>query len=195
MPRPSPLISLALATVALAASLPALAQAPASAPPATIPASRGTTLSGAAIVLPDAVKGKVGVLIVGFTRPSQVRLQAWAKKIAVDYPPSAGVVYFEIPVLASAPKLMRGILEGQMKISVTTAEEQSHFLPLLDNEQPWLAVTHYAVPDDAYILLIDGAGVVHWQTEGPITDANFAELKKNIALLKSPPAPMHDNQP
>lgn len=189
-----PFNSLALATLALAVSFPASAQT-AAAPPATIPPSRGVTLSNAAVTLPDAVKGKVGVLIVGFTRPSQKQLQLWAKRLAADYPPSAGVAYFEIPILASAPKLMRGIIEGQMKISVTTTEEQSHFLPLLDNEQAWIAVTHYSKPDDAYVLLIDGTGVVHWQTSGPVTDANFAELKKNIAQLKSPPAPMHDNQP
>jgi hypothetical protein len=194
MPRSLPHASLALATLTLAASSFAPAQTPAPAPPATIPISRGTTLSGAAVALPDAVKGKVGVLVLGFTRPSQKQIQLWGKRLAAGYPPSSGVVFFEVPIIASAPKLMRPVIVGQMKWSVSAAE-MAWFLPLTDDEQPWLAVTHYAQPDDAYILLIDGAGVVHWQTEGPVTDANFAELKKNIAQLKSPPAPMHDNQP
>lgn len=200
MPRCALSLPIFLAAVALTICLPASAQppaptaTPAPAPPATIPASRGVTLSNAAIALPDAVKGKVGVLIVGFTRPSQKQIQPWGARLAAAYPPSSGVVFFELPVIASAPRLMRPVIVSQMKWSVSAAE-MAYFLPLTDNEQAWIAVAHYSKPDDAYVLLIDGAGVVHWQTSGPVTDANFAEIQKNIALLKSPPAPMHDNQP
>jgi hypothetical protein len=187
MTRPSSLLPTSLA-ITLAASLCSFAQAPAaSQAPAAIPASRGTTLSGATIVLPDALKGKVGVLVVGFTRPSQAPIQAWGKRLAVDYPPSTGVVYFEIPMLASAPRLLHGIIAGQMKWGVSAAE-QAHFLPLTDNEQAWLAVAHYAKPDDAYVLLIAGDGSVRWQTEGPVTDTNFAELKHKIAEMQAPHA-------
>jgi hypothetical protein len=52
---------------------------------------------------------------------------------------------------------------------------------MTQNEAGWLAATHYVQGDDAYVLLIGGDGVVRWQTQGPATDASFAELKRKIA--------------
>jgi hypothetical protein len=158
----------------------ALAQAP----EVTIPASRGTTLTGIPVVLPDAVKGKVGVLVVGFTKDSKTPMQAWGKRLAVDYPATPGVVFYEIPVLASAPSLARLAIEEEMKMSMPAAE-RAHLLPLTQNEAGWLAVTHYVKGDDAYVLLIGGNGVVRWQTQGPVSDANYAELKSKIGEMQA----------
>jgi hypothetical protein len=148
-----------------------------------IPAMRGTTLTGALVVLPDAVKGKVGVLVVGFTKDSKGPIEAWGKRLAGDYPDASGVVYYELPVLASAPALVRVTIEEQMKLSLSAAERE-HFLPITQNEAGWLAAAHYVKGDDAYVLLIGGDGVVRWQTQGPVTDANYAQLKEKIAEMQ-----------
>jgi hypothetical protein len=149
----------------------------------TIPAAKGTTLAGIPVVLPGAVNGKVGVLVVGFTRPSQTQVQAWGKRLAMDYAASSGVVYYEMPVLASAPSLVRVTIEEEMKMSLPAAE-RAHFLPLTQNEAGWLAATHYVQGDDAYVLLIGGDGIVRWQTRGAVTDANYAELKGKIGEMQ-----------
>jgi hypothetical protein len=151
--------------------------------PATIPASHGTTLTGVEVVLPGAVKGKVGVLVVGFTKDSKAPVQAWGKRLAADYPDASGVVYYELPVLASAPALVRVTIEEQMKLSLSAAERE-HFLPITQNEAGWLTAAHYVKGDDAYVLLIGGDGVVRWQTQGPVTDANFEELRGKIAEMQ-----------
>jgi hypothetical protein len=152
--------------------------------PVAIPAAKGVTLTGIPVVLPDAVKGKVGVLVVGFTRPSQAQVQAWGKRLAADYPAASGVVYYEMPVLASAPLLVRPVIESEMKVTVSAAE-RAHFLPMTQNEAGWLSATHYVQGDDAYALLIGGDGVVRWQKQGPVTDANYAELKGKIAEMQA----------
>jgi hypothetical protein len=153
-------------------------------PATTIPTAKGTTLTGIPVVLPGSLKGKVGVLVVGFTRPSQAQVQAWGKRLAVDYAAASGVVYYEMPVLASAPSLARVTIEEEMKVSLPAAE-RAHFLPLTQNEAGWLAAAHYVQGDDAYVLLIGGDGVVRWQTQGPVTDANYAELKRKIAEMQA----------
>jgi hypothetical protein len=150
----------------------------------TVPAVRGTTLAGILVVLPGSLKGKVGVLVVGFTRPSQTQVQAWGKRLASDYIASSEVVYYEMPVLASAPSLARVTIEEGMKMSLSAAE-RAHFLPLTQNEAGWLAVTHYVQGDDAYVLLIEGDGIVRWQTRGAVTDANYAELKGKIGEMQA----------
>jgi hypothetical protein len=153
-------------------------------PSAAIPATRATTLTGALVVLPGSVKGKVGVMVVGFTKDSKAPIQAWGKRLAADYPDASGVVYYELPVLASAPALVRVTIEEQMKLSLSAAERE-HFLPITQNEAGWLAAAHYVKGDDAYVLLIGGDGAVRWQTQGPVTDANYAQLKGKIAEMQA----------
>jgi len=173
-------VSAAFAIAVLAVCPPSGAQSPV----ATIPASRGTTLTGALVVLPDAVKGKVGVLVVGFTKDSKGPIEAWGRRLAADYPDASSVVYYEMPVLASAPALVRVTIEEQMKMSLSTAERE-HFLPVTQNEAGWLAAVPYVKGDDAYVLLIGGDGAVRWQTRGPVTDAKYAELKGKIAEMQA----------
>jgi hypothetical protein len=146
----------------------------------TIPRSQGTTLAGTAVGLPDALKGKAGVLVVGFSHASQVQVAAWGKHLATDYGESQKVTFFEIPMLAGAPKMLRGMIVKSMGKSVPEAEKP-HFLPMMLGEPAWRAVAHYNKPDDAYVMLVDGAGEVHWQTEGDATDGAYSELKKNLA--------------
>jgi len=147
-----------------------------------IPKTQGTTLSGTAVALPDALKGKVGVLVVGFSHASQGQVAAWGKRLTAEYGQSAGVMYFEVPMLAGAPKMLRGMIVKSMGKSVPEAE-RPHFLPMMEGEAAWRAVAHYDKPDDAYVLLVDSTGMVHWQTEGDATDSAYAGLKQQVETL------------
>jgi hypothetical protein len=62
-----------------------------------IPEVHGTSLSNAAVNLPEALKGKVGVLVLGFSRDSREADSAWGKRLAADYRESPTVVYYEMP--------------------------------------------------------------------------------------------------
>jgi hypothetical protein len=163
--------------VAAAAML--LVPAAAQGPLPRIPAAHGITLAGASVALPEAVKGKMGVLVVGFSKASQQQVTAWGRRLAADYRQSNDVAYFEIPMLGGAPKLLRGIIVREMGSSVPD-RERPHFLPIAEDEAAWRAVTHYSKPDDAYVLLIDSDGVVKWQTEGDASDAAYGELKRRL---------------
>lgn len=148
----------------------------------SIPKAQGTTHPGASVLLPDALKGRPGVLVVGFNSASQGPVSSWGRRLAADYGPSAGATYFEVAMLAGAPGILRGMIEKKIGASLPEAE-RAHFLPLTENEAGWRAAAHYAKPDEAYLLLVDGAGVVRWQTQGDATDAAYAELKKKLEEL------------
>jgi ATP10 protein len=148
----------------------------------TIPKSQGTTLAGTAVVLPDALKGKAGVLVVGFSHASQGQVATWTRLLEADYGKSNDVAYFALPMLAGAPKMLRGMIKKSMASSVPFAE-RPHFLPVTEGEPAWRATAHYDKPDDAYVLLVDNTGTVHWQTEGEATDMAYAEMKKNLRVM------------
>lgn len=155
---------------------------PGAAAQSAIPKAQGTTLAGTTVALPDVLKGKVGVLVVGFSHASQGQVAAWGKRLAADYGSAAGVAYYEVPMLAGAPKMVRGMIVKSMGKAVPDAEKP-HFLPLMEDEAGWRAVAHYAKPDDAYVLLVDGGGTVKWQTEGDASDAAYGALDRQVGEL------------
>jgi hypothetical protein len=151
-------------------------------PDTHIPASHGTTLTGTTMSLPEALKGKVGVLVVGFSHASQGEVSSWGRLLQADYGKSDDVVYFELPMLAAAPKILRGMIVKKMGSAMPFAEKE-HFVPLMEGEPAWRGVARYDKPDDAYVMLVDDQGLVLWQTEGEATDAAWGELKKRLAKV------------
>jgi hypothetical protein len=146
---------------------------------AKIPVAHGTSLAGTAVVLPDALKGKMCVLVLGFSHGSQEQVANWGRLITADYGQAQGLVYFEIPMLGGAPKMIRGMIIKSMGSSVPAAE-RPHFIPLTEDDKPWRAVAHYDKANDAYVLLVDGDGIVLWQTQGDPTDAAYFAFKKKL---------------
>jgi hypothetical protein len=151
---------------------------------ARIPQTHGTSLAGTSITLPDDLRGKVGVLVLGFSKSSGDVCKGWGRRLMESYRDSPEVTYYQMPVLESVPKLIRGMVVKSMKSGVPAAE-QTHFLPVFSDEASWRKIAHYGNTDDAYILVVDGDGKVLWETSGKVTDTGFAALKKEIGTARS----------
>jgi hypothetical protein len=175
----APIAVVALAAGASAAHRQTIDGSEPGASQARIPAVHGTALSGDAVILPDDLKGNLGVLVLGFSQGSREAVAGWGRRLAANYRDSPAVVYYEMPMLAGAPKLLRGMITRSMKSSAPE-RELPHFLPILDNEPAWRAIAHYSKPDDPYVVLVDGQGMVLWETEGAATDAAYAELQRKL---------------
>jgi hypothetical protein len=150
---------------------------------ARIPSFQGTTFAGQTVSLPQQLKGGVGVLVLGFSKSSGDVCKGWGQRLAESYRDSHDVTYFQMPVLESVPKLIRGMMMRSIKSGVPEAE-QPHFLLVFSNEAEWRTIVRYANPDDAYILVVDGQGIVRWQTSGKVTDAGFAALKQQVETVR-----------
>jgi hypothetical protein len=150
-----------------------------------IPEVHGTSFANQAVNLPDDLQDKAaGILVLGFSRGSRDAVTGWAQKIAGDYRTSNVVAYYELPVVASVPGFLRGILLRSIRSS---APERAHkrIVPITDHEEGWRALVHYGVADDAYLLVVDRRGDVVWQTQGQPTDAAYAALKQRVEALKT----------
>ncbi len=149
-----------------------------------IPDVRGTSFSGQAVNLPTDLKGRVGVLVVGFSQGSRDAVKDWGVRLSADYEGSAAVVFYEMPVLAGVPRLLRGYVTGKIKDSVSE-RGRPHFVPILQDEAGWRTVTGYSGGDDAYVVVMDGAGVVRWQTHERVTDKTYFKLQRAVEGLRS----------
>ena len=150
-----------------------------------IPNLSGTTFAGAKVRLPDALAGKAGVLVVGFSQGSRDEVTVWGKRLAEDYFDSPAVVFYAMPVLAGAPGFMRGFIAGRIKAAVSE-RGRVHFLPIYEDEAGWRAACAYSPThaDDAYVLLVDSSGQVVWKTQGPASDAVYEALRGKLEALR-----------
>jgi hypothetical protein len=149
---------------------------------AHIPAVRATSFSNEQVSLPEGLRGKVGVLVLGFSQGSRESTTAWGKRLAAEYRDSSTVTYYEMPVLEAVPKMIRGFVINQIKSSVSE-RERPRFVVVLENERAWQAVVHYKEPDDAYVLVVDEQGAVRWQAHGTATDAAYGAMKQQVEAL------------
>lgn len=148
-----------------------------------IPPVHGSVLSGEKVNLPEALKGKVGVLVLGFSRASGDVVAAWGKKLFREYNGSDAVAYFEMSELESVPGILRGFVMKKISESMPDVAK-SHFLPVLDHEKEWKAVAGFKASDDAYVLVVDDTGTLRGRVQGIATDANVAEVKRQVDAIR-----------
>ena len=106
---------------------------------------------------------------------------------ATDFQSEAHVTYYQLPVLQGAPSFVRPMILRGMRKDLP-AEQQAHFIPILDHEDEWKKLVNFSAPDDAYILLTDPHGHVAWQTHGPLTDSSYDALKSALCKLLTSPS-------
>jgi len=147
-----------------------------------LPQTTAETLSGKQLVLPDAVHGKVTVLIVGFTRKSSTASRAWGERLAKDYGSDNRLATYQLAVLEDVPKFIRGFVAGGIRESVPKGM-QDKFLLLYQQEKAWKAFVGFEGPDEAYLLLLDSSGNLAWRTHGVFSEIEYSALREHVDRL------------
>ena len=137
-----------------------------------LPAIQGETLAGKKVELPGAF-GAQAVVIVGFTHASQKQTKEWGQRLRGQVP------VWSIAVLEDAPKLVRGMAVHGIK-SGTPKEDYDRFVVVVKGEKELKEAAGFATPDDAYLIVVDGAGTIRWRFHGPATDAAVADARANL---------------
>ena len=148
----------------------------------SIPAVKAKALDNSEITLPIPSSQQILILMLGFSHKSGDLCKVWGRKISADYHADARIAYFTIPVLQSAPSLVRPMIVHGMRKDVP-AQELAHFVPLYSNESDWKKVVNFSVPDDAYLIVAMPDGHPVWRAHGPFSDSTYADLKKSVAML------------
>ncbi len=152
------------------------------APAERIPEVHTLSFSGDRVDLPEMLQGKIAILVLGFSKGARAQATQWGRRLPTDYFYSPDVLYFEMPILESVPRVLRGAVLRSIKSQVS-ARSQPHFAPLTTGEQRWRSLVHYSKPDDAYVVLVDTHGLVKAQIQGAPTDGSYQELKRRVDEL------------
>lgn len=147
-----------------------------------IPPVKAKALDDSEVMLPKPGGQQFLILVVGFSHKSGENCTPWDKRIAADYGSDSHITYYQLPILAGAPSLVRPMILHGMRKDVP-ASLHPHFVPVYDHEEDWKKLVNFSGADDAYILLASPDGHLLWQTHGTVSDAAYEELRSNVSRL------------
>jgi len=162
----------------------AIASAQALRPGTTILQIKGTTLEEQAVVLPDAVRGKVTLLIITFSKAAGELGRGWNDPFLKDYPQDDKVTSYAIAMLEDVPSLLRGMVRGSIKRGVPLSMRR-RFLTVKEDENRWKQYVGLKSDKDPYLILLDGNSQVQWIHHGAFDPTVYGGLKVRIAELSS----------
>ena len=149
-----------------------------------LPVLQGQFLTGRDALLPQASSGQVALVAIGFTYKSRVPVEAWADWYRMTMGSTTDVTFFEVPMIGRLGTLGRWFIDRGMRKG-TPAELHDHVITVYggtgDRKQR-LAFSP-AYEDDAYLVVLDRAGVVRWLHHGGFDTSRADELKGLLASL------------
>jgi hypothetical protein len=146
-----------------------------------MPRLEGDALSGKTAVLPDAAKGKVALVALGFTYDARFPVEAWGAWFKKEFGGRAGVTYFEVPMMGRAARMGRFFIDRGMRKN-TPKDAHDNVVTVYGDTSGWKARMGVieARENDAYLVLLDRAGVVRWRYSGGFDEAQTAALRTAV---------------
>lgn len=139
------------------------------------PSVVGSNLNKEQIRLPDHYRGKVALVLVGYTQRAQFDIDRWILG-ALQADVKAEIV--EVPTIAGMmPQMVQGFIDNGMRSGipksdwgavVTVYEDAPKIIAALGNERP----------QSAYAILLNKEGRIMWSSNSGYSATQILELKK-----------------
>ena len=149
-----------------------------------MPELKGQTLTGRTAVLPQASKGNVTLVAMGFTYKSRFPVEAWTDWYRTTIDPTTAVTFFEVPMIGGMATLGRWFINRGMR-SGTPVELHDRVITVYGGTGEWKQRLSYSTrhEDDAYLIVLDTRGVVRWLHHGVFDQSRADELKGLLISL------------
>lgn len=147
-----------------------------------LPEISGESLNGRAVTLPGASAGAPAVLLLGFTYASREPVERWETWCRTEF--GASVACYQMPMLGGMAKLASPFIRSGMRKN-TPESLQDRVVTVTSRAGDWKdRVGHSpAIDDDAFLILIDRAGIVRWLAHGDVDAQRTAALKREVSAL------------
>lgn len=140
-----------------------------------LPPLRGHDLTGARVELPAAAKGKVTLLVLGFTYESRRQVEAWTKRFRQEFERHPGIAFYEAPMVGGAARLGKLFIESGMRRG-TPPQDHARVITVYSETGEWKKRLDYREKDASYLILLDRAGRVRLLHQGGLNDPAWAKL-------------------
>lgn len=144
------------------------------------PKVQGNSLTQQPVTLPDSYRGKVTLLLIGYTQKAQFDIDRWILG-ALQADIKAEIV--EVPTIAGMmPQMVQSFIDNGMRSGipksdwasvVTVYEDAPKIIQALGNERP----------QSAYVALLNKEGRIVWTSNIGYSATQVLELKKTADSL------------
>lgn len=145
-----------------------------------LPAIGGRNLNGEQVTLPGDLAGGPAVVILGFSPLAAADDEAWARRLA------GGRVPVYLVVVVEGPRFLSPVIEGLLR---RQADPRLYPFALIRFDPKRAERQRFGLVHDrrALVLLVDGDGVIRFESDAGFSEAEAAALEASAASLFSSP--------
>ena len=140
------------------------------------------TLLNNVVQFPTITKGKIAIICIGFNDVGRPKTNTWVKEIPSKYADTS-VVFYEMPMIKNAPKILRGVIEKGMRKGTDVAlhDHVANYYGDMKTYQKQLLM-----PDEnsCYTFVLDKNGVIQYSVEGAASAEVMEKIEKIVNQLK-----------
>jgi hypothetical protein len=153
-----------------------------------LPTLKGHFLTGREAVLPQAARGNVALIAMGFTYQSRFPVEAWGEWYRATPGERTGVTFFEVPMIGGLATLGRWFIDRGMR-SGTPPALHDQVITVYRGTGEWKRWLSYSADhkDDAYLIVVDRKGIVRWLYRGGFDQARADDLQRLLTSLAEEP--------
>ncbi len=124
------------------------------------------------------------LVAMGFTYESRYPVEAWADWYRTALGSRTDVTFFEVPIISGLATLGQWFIDRGMRNGTPVALHQN-VITVYGGTGVWKAALDYGPrhEDDAYLIVLDGDGVVKWRHHGMFDDVTAGQLRDVIVSL------------
>jgi len=142
-----------------------------------MPKLEGENLSGHKAVLPDAARGKVTLVALGFTYESRRPVEAWTRRFRNEFGQNPEAAFFEVPMISGMARLAKLLIDSGMRRG-TAKEDHDKVITVYGGASGWKQRLGVADKDAICLILLDREGRVRWRHTGLFEENVWPELKE-----------------
>ena len=150
-----------------------------------LPPLEGEFLTGRKAVLPDAARGKVAFVAMGFTYSSRFAVEEWAKWFRDSFGERRDVTFFEVPMIGGMARMGRWFIDSGMRKG-TPAALHENVITVYGGTGDWKKRMDYRDEKAAYLLILDKEGIVRWRYSGAYDEEAAREVDQVVRSLSDP---------
>ncbi|MEL6632250.1 MAG: hypothetical protein AAFQ83_12305 [Bacteroidota bacterium] len=151
--------------------------------PQVFPTLKAQTLAGNNITFPEDIKGKKSFIAMVFEdmgayMKPQNQANAWANAYE-QYLKPEGVVFYEIPMMASAFGMMRGWVDNGMRSGIPS-EKHDNIACFYGDKGKYKKALSIGSYKEAHIFILDETGNILFYEHGGPTDEGIQRMKEML---------------
>ena len=154
-----------------------------------LPRIEGESLSAKRVVLPDNLKGRIGLLVFSFSREAGTPARCWNETYARIGMADKDAAMFGVLMLADIPWLFRGLAVAGIKSGIP-ASLHDRTVKVFTDDDAWRARLGVKVTQLPHLVVIDRVSRIRWLYSAACDSAGEQLLREQLKGLLAEKAPV-----